>query len=66
MRLPFAIRAALIALLLTGAGLAPAAYADNGSIRFNVVKAGFIVGGSGFAPAHWCFTAGAMRLGSVG
>src|SRR5262245_66442584 len=47
MRLPFAIRAALIALTLTGLGLAIPAYADSGSIRFNVIKAGIVVGGSG-------------------
>jgi lipid-binding SYLF domain-containing protein len=47
MRLASAIRAALIALSVTGAGLATAAYADSGSIRFNVIKAGFVVGGSG-------------------
>jgi hypothetical protein len=51
MRLPFAIRATLIALTLTGTllglGLAIPAYADLGSIRFNVVKAGIVVGGSG-------------------
>jgi lipid-binding SYLF domain-containing protein len=46
MKLSYAIRAALIALTATGAGLI-AAYADGGSIRFNVVKAGFVVGGSG-------------------
>lgn len=81
MRLPFAIRAALIALLLTGAGLAPAAYADNGSIRFNVVKAGFIVGGSGgtgtlvfhgrryalgIGGVSWGFTFGASATDFVG
>ena len=46
MQLSSAIRATLIALLVTGAGLL-AAYADSGSIRFNVVKAGFVIGGSG-------------------
>src|SRR5262249_32359613 len=46
MRLSSAIRAALIALTVTGAGLATAAYADSGTIRFNVLKAGFVVGGS--------------------
>jgi lipid-binding SYLF domain-containing protein len=46
MQLSSAIRAALIALTVTGAGLATA-YADSGSIRFNVIKAGFVVGGSG-------------------
>ncbi|MGB8563754.1 MAG: hypothetical protein WCD83_10095, partial [Pseudolabrys sp.] len=44
MRLSYAIRGALTAL--TVAALATAAYADSGSIRFNVVKAGFVIGGS--------------------
>ena len=47
MRLSSAIRAALIALTVTSAGLMTAAYADGGAIRFNVIKAGFVVGGSG-------------------
>ena len=48
MRLPSAFRAALIALAaLAAASLSSAVYADSGSIRFNVVKAGFVVGGSG-------------------
>jgi hypothetical protein len=46
MQLSSAIRAALIALTVTGAGLTTV-YADFGSIRFNVIKAGFVVGGSG-------------------
>jgi hypothetical protein len=46
MQLSSAIRAALIALTVAGAGLATA-YADSGGIRFNVIKAGFVVGGSG-------------------
>ena len=46
MRLSFAIRAALIALTAT-TGLATAAHADSGRIRFNVIKAGFVFGGSG-------------------
>ena len=46
MQLSSAIRAALIALTVTGAGLTTV-YADFGSIQFNVIKAGFIVGGSG-------------------
>src|SRR6266508_4587348 len=45
MRFSSAIRAALIALTVT-AGLATAAYADSGRIRFNVVKAGLVIGGS--------------------
>jgi hypothetical protein len=46
MRLSSAIRAVLIALTAAGTGLATAAYADSGSIRFNVIKAGFVIGGS--------------------
>src|SRR6516165_1093175 len=46
MQLSSAIRAALIALAVTGAGLTTV-YADFGGIQFNVIKAGFIVGGSG-------------------
>jgi len=41
-------RAALIGLVaLAGAAFSSAAYADSGSISFRVIKAGFIVGGSG-------------------
>ncbi|HEX3859138.1 MAG TPA: hypothetical protein VHV58_06005 [Pseudolabrys sp.] len=48
MRISYGFRAALIALTaLTGVGLSSAAYADGGSIHFNVVKAGFVFGGSG-------------------
>jgi hypothetical protein len=43
MRLPYAVCAALAVLSL---GFSTIAYADGGSIRFNVVKAGFVVGGS--------------------
>ena len=46
MQLSSVIRATLTALTVAGAGLA-SAYADSGSIRFNVIKAGFVVGGSG-------------------
>jgi hypothetical protein len=47
MRILFAIRASLIAMLaLAGAAFATAAYADSGNIHFSVIKAGFIVGGS--------------------
>jgi hypothetical protein len=45
MRPLIAIRAALVAFALI-VGLATAAYADVGSIRFNVLKAGFVIGGS--------------------
>ena len=46
MQLSSAIRASLIALTVTGAVLT-AAYADGGDIRFSIIKAGFVVGGSG-------------------
>lgn len=46
MRLSSAFRAALITLTITCTGLGTAAYADRGGIRFNVIKAGFVVGGS--------------------
>ena len=45
MRLSSAIRAMLIAWTLT-VGFGTAAYADGGRIRFNVVKAGFVIGAS--------------------
>jgi lipid-binding SYLF domain-containing protein len=45
MRLSFTIRAALIAFIVSSVGLATA-YADYGAIRFNVFKAGFVIGGS--------------------
>jgi hypothetical protein len=60
MQLSSAIRAVLIALIVTGVGLATA-YADGGGIRFNVIKAGFVVGGSGGSG-----TLGAIRSRSAG
>ena len=49
MRLTSGFRAALIALTaaLSVAGLSSAAQADSGSISFRVVKAGWVIGGSG-------------------
>jgi hypothetical protein len=43
MRLSFAVRAALVVLTL---GFSTIVYADSGTIRFNVVKAGIVIGGS--------------------
>jgi len=72
MQLSSAIRAALIALTVTGAGLT-ATYADSGSIRFNVIKAGFVVGGSGgsgyplaIGGVSYGFTFGASSTDFVG
>jgi hypothetical protein len=48
MRTLSSLRASLIAMLaLAGAALSSAAHADEGGISFSVIKAGFIVGGSG-------------------
>jgi hypothetical protein len=46
MRPLIAVRAALVAFALIVVSLATVAYADVGSIRFNVLKAGFVIGGS--------------------
>lgn len=46
MRFSSGLRTTLVALTaLAGIGLSSAAQADGGSIRFNVVKAGFVIGG---------------------
>ncbi len=81
MQVSSAIRAALILLAVTCAGLATSVYADSGRIRFNVVKAGFIVGGSGgtgtlafhgksyplaIGGVSWGFTFGASATDFVG
>src|SRR5260370_7135104 len=81
MRLSSIIRAALIALPVTGAGLGTAASADSGTIRLNVLKAGFVVGcsaGSGTLVFHsqryrlaiggvsYGFTFGASAIDFVG
>jgi len=48
MRIPSALRSSLVALtVIAGAGVSSAALADSGSIRISVVKAGWIIGGSG-------------------
>jgi hypothetical protein len=48
MRLSSGFRAALVALIaLAGLAVSSAAFADSGGIRFKVIKAGFVVGGSG-------------------
>lgn len=48
MRILSALRGSVMALLvLAGTAFVSAAYAESGSISFRVVKAGFVVGGSG-------------------
>ena len=70
MRIPSSIRTALIALVAL-AGLAPASYADSGSIRLTVYKAGWIIGGSGgsgalyFRGRTYPLSAGGLDYGLV-
>ena len=48
MRISRQLRAGLIALIaIVGASLSPAAYADSGTVRISVFKAGWFIGGSG-------------------
>jgi hypothetical protein len=48
MRILSALRPSVMALLvLAGMAFVPAAHADGGGISFRVIKAGFVVGGSG-------------------
>jgi hypothetical protein len=48
MRISRQFRAALIALIaIVGASVSSAAYAENGTIRISVLKAGWFIGGSG-------------------
>src|SRR5215475_11246009 len=67
-RLSSVIGAVLIALIVIG-GFGTAANADSGRIRFNVVKAGFVVGGSGgtgtlvFHGRHYPLAIGGVSYG---
>ena len=66
MRMSHLLRASLIALAaIAGASLLSAAYAESGGIRFNVVKAGFVVGGSG-GSGTLTFQGRSYRLGIGG
>jgi lipid-binding SYLF domain-containing protein len=48
MRMSHRFRAGLIALIaIAGAAFSSVVYADSGSISFKVLKAGFVIGGSG-------------------
>jgi len=48
MRMSFRYRASFVALMaLAVVALSSAAFADSGSISFRILKAGFVVGGSG-------------------
>jgi hypothetical protein len=48
MRISTGLRGALVAAIaIAGIGMSTVAKADSGSVQFNVVKGGFIIGGSG-------------------
>lgn len=72
MRISSGFRSALIALTaLMGVGLTSAAHADSGTIRISVVKAGWIIGGSGgsgtltFHGRHYPLAIGGISYGIV-
>jgi hypothetical protein len=66
MRFTTALRASLIAVLaLAGIAFTSAAYADSGSISFKVIKAGFVIGGSGGSGTLY-FHGRSYRLGIGG
>jgi hypothetical protein len=70
MRLPSAIRTALITLVVF-VGLCPASYADSGAVRLTIYKAGWIIGGSGgsgtlyFQGRYYPISTGGLDYGLV-
>jgi hypothetical protein len=72
MRFSSGLRAGLIALMaLVGASVSTAAYADSGTIRIHVLKAGWILGASGgsgiltFHGQHYALSVGGVDWGFV-
>src|ERR1039458_8893629 len=68
----FGFRTAFIALIaIVGASVSTAAYADSGTIRINVLKAGWIFGASGgsgiltFHGQHYALSVGGVDWGFV-
>ena len=68
----FGFRTVLIALIaIMGASVSTAAYADSGTIRINVLKAGWILGASGgsgiltFHGQHYALSVGGVDWGFV-
>jgi lipid-binding SYLF domain-containing protein len=70
MRIPSAIRAALIALLAI-VSLSSAGYADEGTVMLTIYKAGWIIGGSGgsgslyFQGRYYPLSTGGLDYGLV-
>ncbi|HEY3791035.1 MAG TPA: hypothetical protein VGM09_04330, partial [Bradyrhizobium sp.] len=72
MKIPSALRVALVALLaFAGAGLSSACYADSGTVTLTIYKAGWIIGGSGgggtltFHGRTYALSAGGLDYGLV-
>lgn len=72
MRISSTLRTGLVALIaLAGAGLTSAAYADSGTVRLSVLKAGWFIGGSGgngtltFHGKHYPLSIGGLSAGLV-
>ena len=72
MKMPSAIRAALVALTaFAGTALSSAAHADSGSVSLTIYKAGWIIGGSGgggtlnFHGRSYGLSAGGLDYGLV-
>jgi lipid-binding SYLF domain-containing protein len=73
MRLSFGFRAALLALTVAfaGVGLSSAARADGGTISFQVLKGGWVIGASGgsgtliFHGQHYPISIGGLSAGFV-
>jgi hypothetical protein len=72
MKMPFAFRAALLALTAFAAvGLSSAAHADSGTVSLTIYKAGWIIGGSGgggvlnFHGRRYPLSAGGLDYGLV-
>jgi hypothetical protein len=72
MKMPSAIRAALVALTaFAGTALSSAAHADSGSVSLTIYKAGWIIGGSGgggtlnFHGRNYALSAGGIDYGLV-
>jgi hypothetical protein len=71
MKLPFAIRAALLAVTAIAAGLPSTSLADSGTVTLTIYKAGWVIGGSGgggtlnFRGRNYGLSAGGLDYGFV-
>lgn len=72
MQISSALRTSVAALIvMAGAGLSSAAYADSGNVRLSVVKGGWFIGASGgngtltFKGRHYPLSVGGLSAGLV-